>query len=72
MTATQLPQASHRYTHPDYCVWTGYAHGVKAEFGTSDPRLIVYVNAVCTDRSIGVELVDEHGNRLASEVHLRL
>lgn len=69
---TQLAQADHRYTHPDYCVWSAHVNGVIVEFGTSDPRLIAYIHPVCTETMLGAELVDARGNRLASEVHLRL
>ena len=68
---TQLAQADRRYTHPDYCVWSAHVNGVVVEYGTSDPRLVVYVHRVNTETMLGAELVDGHGHRLASEVHWR-
>lgn len=52
----------------DLWEWSGTANDCTARHLTADPTLTVFVRPVFTQHTQGVELVDQHGTRLASEV----
>lgn len=61
-------RATRRPVSSDMWEWTGAANGCTARHLTTDASLTLFVRPVFERQTQGVELVDQHGTRMAFEV----